>query len=88
MTRCKATMKFNPTTKSPAVELACDLDDNHMRILSFHYDKTIGDKGLEWRYPLQPAGVPATRLSPKGPRRTSAVRSAAVHTEQFEVLSA
>ena len=88
MARCRTTMKFKPTTKSPVIEIACDLDENHMTILPFHYDKTIGDKGLEWHHPLEPAAVPATRNFPKNPRRTSAVKSAAVHTEQFEVLSA
>lgn len=65
MARCRVTRVIR-VTKKDSVELACDLDD-HDGILDFHFDKF---HDIEWRKPLVPVGVPATRTSP--PRKLKA----------------
>lgn len=82
MSRCKATFRIKATTRSPAVELACDLDDGHEAVLSFHFDKTMGEDGLEWRFPLKPVPVPSTRTTPSRKARVYA----SVSTQQFDVI--
>lgn len=91
MSRCKASMRIRATTESPEIELACDLDENHTHLLTFHFDRSIGQKGIEWRYPLEPTGVPATRTTPpsslkaKGAKR-AALSSVSAHTQAFDIL--
>lgn len=87
MSRCKATKKFKISTKGQEFELSCDLDDNHMNILGFHYDKF---NDVEWRNPLQPVGVPSTRTSPTSkPNRAKAsvAKSVTAHTGVFDVIA-
>jgi hypothetical protein len=79
MARCRSIFRVKATTKSPAVELACDLDSGHETVLSFHYDKAVG---IEWRFPLKPVPVPSTRTT--SPKR--AAQYASIATQQFDVI--
>lgn len=62
MARCRETLivPVLPGEVTQIIELACDLDE-HENILGFHYDKL---RQIEWRHPLEPMGVPATRTTP------------------------
>jgi hypothetical protein len=72
MSRCR---EFYNSRDSD-LTLVCDLDE-HDGILPFHYDKL---NEIEWRHPLVPAGVPATRTTP--PKK---LESKAALVEVFDV---
>ncbi len=70
MARCRETRVIR-VTKTDNLELACDLDE-HEKILDFHFDEF---HDVEWRHPLEPMGVPATRTNPPKTMKAKAARA-------------